>query len=105
MVHAGGIGTIFRAMRSGVPQIIMPQAHDQADNARRLAGLGAASVIPARRFGKAVLGRALRAALADETMHENAARLAARASQENGVARACDEIELQLQGLAVAQPQ
>ena len=105
MVHAGGIGTIFRAMRLGVPQIIMPQAHDQADNARRLAGLGAASVIPARRFGKAVLGRALRAALADETMHENAARLAARASQENGVARACDEIELQLQGLAVAQPQ
>lgn len=105
MVHAGGIGTIFRAMRSGVPQIIMPQAHDQADNARRLARLGAASVIPARRFGKAVLARALRAALADENMHENAGRLAARARQENGVARGCDEIELQLQGLAVAQPQ
>lgn len=105
MVHAGGIGTIFQAMRAGVPQIIVPQAHDQADNARRLAGLGAASVIPVRRFGQAALARALRAALADEAMRENAARLAARAGQENGVARACDEIELQLQGLAVGELQ
>ncbi|WP_194715225.1 glycosyltransferase [Noviherbaspirillum soli] len=105
MVHAGGIGTMFRAMRAGVPQIIMPQAHDQADNARRLAVLGAARVIPARRFGKAVLGRALRAALSDEGMRRDAGRLAARARQENGVARGCDEIELQLQGRAVAQPQ
>jgi rhamnosyltransferase subunit B len=100
MVHAGGIGTTFKALRAGVPQIIMPQAHDQADNARRLARLGAARVIPARRFSAGVLGRALRAARADEGMQDNAARLAARARQEDGVARACDEIEAQLDALA-----
>jgi UDP:flavonoid glycosyltransferase YjiC (YdhE family) len=100
MVHAGGIGTVFRAMRAGVPQVIMPQAHDQADNARRLARLGAARVIPARRFGAGVLGRALHAALADAGMRANAGRLAALARQENGVARACDEIEIQLQALS-----
>ena len=99
MVHAGGIGTMFRAMRSGVPQVIMPQAHDQADNARRLARLGAARVIPARRFGVGVLRRALHAALADAGMRANAGRLAALARQEDGVARACDEIETQLQSL------
>jgi UDP:flavonoid glycosyltransferase YjiC (YdhE family) len=96
MVHAGGIGTIFKAMQAGVPQVIMPQAHDQADNARRLARLGAARVIPAKRFGKYVLGRALRAALADDGMRDNARRLAAQARQEDGVARACEEIEAQL---------
>jgi rhamnosyltransferase subunit B len=96
MVHAGGIGTIFRAMRAGVPQVIMPQAHDQADNARRLARQGAARVIHARRFGVGVLRRALHAALADESMRANAGRLSALAGQENGVARACDEIEVQL---------
>ncbi|MBV0882298.1 glycosyltransferase [Noviherbaspirillum sp. L7-7A] len=99
MVHAGGIGTIFRAMRAGVPQVIMPQAHDQADNARRLARLGAARVIPARRFGAGVLGRALHAALADTGVRANAESLAALARQEDGVARACDEIEAQLRML------
>ena len=97
MVHAGGIGTLFRAMRAGVPQVIVPQAHDQADNARRLARLGAARVIPARRAGRGVLGRALHAALADGAMRDNAGRLAVQARQEDGVARACDEIEIQLQ--------
>jgi UDP:flavonoid glycosyltransferase YjiC (YdhE family) len=99
MVHAGGIGTIFRAMRAGVPQVIMPQAHDQADNARRLARLGAARVIPARRFGAGVLGGALHAALADTGVRANADSLAALARQEDGVARACDEIEAQLRML------
>lgn len=101
MVHAGGIGTIFKAMRAGLPQIIMPQAHDQADNARRLARLGAARVIPARHFNARRLGRALRTALADQGMRRNAAMLAARAMEEDGVARACDEIEAQLNAAAM----
>ncbi|MFL6715181.1 MAG: glycosyltransferase [Burkholderiaceae bacterium] len=96
MVHAGGIGTLFGAMRAGVPQVIVPQAHDQADNARRLARLGAARVIPARRAGRGVLRRALHAALADGPMRDSAGRLAVQARQEDGVARACDEIEIQL---------
>jgi UDP:flavonoid glycosyltransferase YjiC (YdhE family) len=96
LVHAGGIGTIFRAMQAGVPQIIMPQAHDQADNAMRLARHGAACILPAKRFGKRSLRRALNAMLADEAMHERARVLADAVKREDGVKAACDEIEAQL---------
>lgn len=40
VVHHGGIGTIAEALRSGVPQVIVPTAHDQFDNASRVQHLG-----------------------------------------------------------------
>ncbi|MFG6462051.1 glycosyltransferase [Roseateles sp. DXS20W] len=42
VVHHGGIGTMAEALRSGVHQLAVPSAHDQFDNAHRLAreGLG-----------------------------------------------------------------
>jgi UDP:flavonoid glycosyltransferase YjiC (YdhE family) len=50
VVHHGGIGTSAQALAAGIPQLVMPMAHDQHDNARRLARLGVAQVIPAWRF-------------------------------------------------------
>lgn len=41
LVHHGGIGTIAEALRAGVPQIAVPCAHDQHDNAAWLELLGA----------------------------------------------------------------
>ncbi|MCB1226318.1 MAG: glycosyltransferase family 1 protein [Verrucomicrobiales bacterium] len=40
MVHHGGIGTLSQALAAGVPQLVVPMAHDQPDNARRLERLG-----------------------------------------------------------------
>lgn len=40
--HHGGIGTSIQCMRAGKPQLITPFAHDQFDNAHRLALLGIA---------------------------------------------------------------
>ncbi|SNS40918.1 UDP:flavonoid glycosyltransferase YjiC, YdhE family [Noviherbaspirillum humi] len=97
LVHAGGIGTMFKAMQAGIPQVVMPQAHDQADNALRLARHGAARIIPPGRFGRRSLVRALRAAISGTAMRDAAEALAARARREDGVARACDEIERQLE--------
>ena len=42
MVHHGGIGTTAQALAAGVPQLIMPLAHDQPDNAARVQRLGVA---------------------------------------------------------------
>jgi UDP:flavonoid glycosyltransferase YjiC (YdhE family) len=39
-VHHGGIGTTAQALAAGVPQLVMPLAHDQPDNAARVRGLG-----------------------------------------------------------------
>lgn len=39
-VHHGGIGTTAQAFAAGVPQLVMPLAHDQPDNATRVKRLG-----------------------------------------------------------------
>jgi rhamnosyltransferase subunit B len=48
LVHHGGIGTSARALAAGVPQLVLPFAHDQFDNAARLRRLGVARVLPQR---------------------------------------------------------
>ncbi len=39
LVHHGGIGTTAQAIRSGIPQVILPGQFDQPDNAMRVATL------------------------------------------------------------------
>jgi rhamnosyltransferase subunit B len=50
VVHHGGIGTCAQALAAGVPQLVMPLAFDQPDNATRLTGLGVARWIRPRDF-------------------------------------------------------
>lgn len=40
IVHHGGIGTTSQALRAGIPQLVLPMAHDQHDNARHIVKLG-----------------------------------------------------------------
>ncbi|MDE1166660.1 MAG: glycosyltransferase [Pseudomonas sp.] len=40
LVHPGGIGAMSLALAAGIPQVVMPVAHDQFDNAERLHRLG-----------------------------------------------------------------
>lgn len=40
--HHGGIGTSAQALKAGIPHLVTPFAHDQFDNAYRLAKLGVA---------------------------------------------------------------
>ena len=40
IIHHAGIGTIAEAMRAELPQLLVPMAHDQADNAARLQRIG-----------------------------------------------------------------
>jgi UDP:flavonoid glycosyltransferase YjiC (YdhE family) len=46
-------------MSAGVPQLVMPLAHDQFDNAARMQRLGIARVVPLKKFR----GRTVAAAL------------------------------------------
>jgi UDP:flavonoid glycosyltransferase YjiC (YdhE family) len=41
VVHHGGIGTVAKALAAGTPQLILPFAYDQMDNALRVKKLGA----------------------------------------------------------------
>ena len=49
-VHHGGIGTLSQGFAAAVPQLIMPMAHDQPDNAARLKQSGAGDFIHPRNF-------------------------------------------------------
>jgi UDP:flavonoid glycosyltransferase YjiC (YdhE family) len=93
IVHSGGAATSFKALQAGRPQIIVPHAHDQMDNALRLRALGAAQVLTRRRAGRHALRSAQAQASADQRMRQSAATLAKRSRGEDGVQAGCDAIE------------
>lgn len=65
LAHHGGIGTTAEALRAGVPQLVVPLAHDQFDNAMRVRALGAGASLPAARVEAARLARGLARLLAN----------------------------------------
>lgn len=92
IVHHGGIGTLSQALAAGVPQLIMPMAHDQPDNARRLRGHGVAESLSPRRFTGRRVARAL-SRLLTEGVAERCRELAKRIDRGAGLRCACDEID------------
>lgn len=77
-VHHGGIGTLSQGFAAGLPQIVMPMAHDQPDNAHRLVRLGAGLSLPPRRFTPDRLATALRTCRDDRTLRAAALACARR---------------------------
>jgi rhamnosyltransferase subunit B len=52
LVHHGGIGTSAQAIAAGLPQLVVPLAHDQPDNAVRIRGLGLGEFLLPRAYTK-----------------------------------------------------
>ncbi len=93
VVHHGGLGTSAQAMRAGIPQLVMPIAYDQADNAVRMRRHGVARLLYPKRFtGKAVADR-LKALLGDDGNKQAARRLSERFRGVDGVSTACGLLE------------
>jgi UDP:flavonoid glycosyltransferase YjiC (YdhE family) len=59
VVHHGGIGTTSQCLAAGVPQLIMPLAHDQPDNAARAKALGVADYVYPKKFNAALVAERL----------------------------------------------
>ncbi len=81
-VHHGGIGTLSQGFAAGVPQLIMPMAHDQPDNAHRLRRLGAGDFLPPREFTGEKVARSLERLLADTSVAHSCERIAERMRDE-----------------------
>ncbi len=91
-MHQGGIGTLAQALRAGQPQVILPVAFDQPDNARRAAALGVGRVLPFEKVTAQRLAFEV-AALLDQASYAQAARVIADTlSQTDGAACAADEL-------------
>jgi len=96
IVHAGGIGTTGLAMRAGRPTLVVPFAHDQPDNAERLARLGAARIVYPRRYTCACAVEELRLLLDEPSYSQRASEVGTQVRREDGVRAACDALEAML---------
>jgi rhamnosyltransferase subunit B len=93
LVHHGGIGSSAQALRAGVPQLLLPHAYDQFDNAMRLEALGVARSLAARAVSAPVLAARLRALLADPAVDPACAAAAARLRVDQALPRIATAIE------------
>jgi UDP:flavonoid glycosyltransferase YjiC (YdhE family) len=93
VVHQAGVGTTGQALRSGVPQLIMPFSHDQPDNAARCRRAGVAEIIDRGSYDAGSAARALSSILEDDKYIANALPLKRIIESEHGTATACDAIE------------
>lgn len=92
-VHHGGIGSCGQGLAGGVPQIIMPMAYDQLDNAVRLQRLGVADVLPPKKFTGENLTRVLSKLLSTPSVAERAQHWAAEMKQYDALVETSVELE------------
>ena len=92
VVHHGGVGTTAAALEAGCPQLVLPLAWDQPDNAARVRRLGIGAALGARRRGVRDLARALAGVMAP-AVRERCREVAALAAQGDGLELAADWVE------------
>jgi UDP:flavonoid glycosyltransferase YjiC (YdhE family) len=93
LVHHGGIGTTSQALRAGCPQLIMPMAHDQFDNAHRISQLGVGRSIALKNYRSESVAESLRQLLDNPALSDAAKSVAKRFEGINGLEAACDILQ------------
>jgi len=78
LAHHGGIGTTAEALRAGTPQLVVPLAHDQFDNAARVVALGVGASLPAARVSRQRLAAALTGLVGDAALARRCGQVAVR---------------------------
>jgi UDP:flavonoid glycosyltransferase YjiC (YdhE family) len=92
IVHHGGIGTTAQAIAAGIPQLVVPQRHDQPDNAERLCRLGVARQIAPGAYDAATVS-AILTEMDDPLLRFRCRTLAARVSNGTASEDACQILE------------
>jgi len=93
LVHHGGIGTTAEAMRAGRPQLVVPLAHDQFDNAARVEALGVGAGLHASRVTPERMVAALQRVVGNAAMQERCADVAARFAGKDSIDALCARLE------------
>ncbi len=93
IVHHGGIGTTAQGMAAGTPQLVVPRAHDQPDNALRIRRLGVGDFVLPRAFTRGRAVSRLTALMSSPDVAGRCRRLAAELDGKKALARTCDLLE------------
>ena len=94
VVHHGGIGTTAQCLAAGVPQLIMPLAHDQPDNALRVKKMGGGDYLYPRKFRAAAVAERLRSLIDSPATRSACAKLKARMARQMTGREMVDLVEL-----------
>jgi UDP:flavonoid glycosyltransferase YjiC (YdhE family) len=92
-VHHGGIGTMAQGFVAGTPQLVMPLAHDQFDNAMRARRLGCGDFLLPKKFTPRAVHEKLESLLGSEQVATNTKKWAAALRNTNTLERTCDLVE------------
>ncbi|MCL6502634.1 MAG: glycosyltransferase [Pirellulales bacterium] len=93
VVHHGGVGSLAQALAAGIPQIIVPLAYDQPDNAVRAVRLGVARVVRPGAYRVRRVARLLQELIGSDQVARRAGEAAERVKSGPGLAAACQALE------------
>jgi rhamnosyltransferase subunit B len=98
LIHHGGIGTTAEAMRCAAPQLVIPFAFDQFDNAARIKRLGIGDRLNARRLDLWFLGEHLLTQkikhLSTESIRSRCQQIAQTAKVAGSAFDLCENLEM-----------
>jgi len=92
-VHHGGIGSTSQALLAGIPQIVMPLAHDQFDNAIRVKQLHVGQSLPVKLFTADALTNMLQDLCSSPKVHSACQTIRSRLTARTGLEQAVQKIE------------
>jgi UDP:flavonoid glycosyltransferase YjiC (YdhE family) len=93
VVHHGGVGTTAAALAAGTPQLVLPMAWDQPDNAARVRRLGCGESLAPRQWTAGALARALDRVMTAAVRDRCRAAAAQAGAEEDGMAVAARWVE------------
>jgi UDP:flavonoid glycosyltransferase YjiC (YdhE family) len=94
IVHNGGIGTVAGAIKSGVPQIIVPRWIAQPRTAEWIRRLGAAAVLPPERFTLEALCRHIHRLVSGDRPSKRWRELSSRIDSDADLERIAEFLEM-----------
>jgi len=92
VVHHGGIGTVHACLKAGVPQLVVPFANDEFDNAARISRLRCGASLRASKLSDRALSAVL-GVVTSGVLRQRAKLAGEQMATENGAAAAADCVE------------
>ncbi len=93
IVHHGGVGTLAQALEAGIPQLVMPMAFDQPDNAMRLKRLGVGDWLKPKAFRGPAVAQKLQHLLGSPEVGSRCRACARKVDREQALRQTCELIE------------
>ena len=93
LVYHGGVGTLAQGIKAGIPHLMVPNSHDQPDNARRVEQLGLGCRVYPERYKAARVAQILGSLTNDAALRQRCQEYSARVDSHAALAKACELLE------------